>query len=73
MLISWHNVAYYQHLMAGMRQAIIEAAFAVFAEGFAREYAQGDVEPWSASKSGRCTPLAPTLSRREKEASGAGG
>jgi queuine tRNA-ribosyltransferase len=68
MLISWHNVAYYQHLMAGMRQAIVASAFAAFAEGFAREYAQGDVEPWSASKSGRCP--APTVSRcPEREAS----
>jgi queuine tRNA-ribosyltransferase len=47
MLLSWHNVAYYQHLMAGMRQAIVASAFAAFAEGFSREYAQGDIEPWS--------------------------
>jgi queuine tRNA-ribosyltransferase len=49
MLLSWHNVAYYQRLMAGMRQAIVAGAFDIFAEGFAREYARGDIEPWSAS------------------------
>ena len=74
MLLSWHNVAYYQHLMAGMRQAIVASAFAAFAEGFSREYAQGDVEPWSASKSGGCTPLRPNpLSVEEGSESGASG
>ena len=56
MLLSWHNIAYYQHLMAGMRQAIVAGAFAAFAEGFSREYAQGDVEPFGprSKSSGGC-------------------
>ncbi len=30
MLLSWHNVAYYQQLMAGMRDAIADGRFAAF-------------------------------------------
>ena len=44
-LLSWHNVAYYQHLMAGMREAIGAGAFAAFAERFSREYTRDDIEP----------------------------
>jgi queuine tRNA-ribosyltransferase len=49
MLLTWHNVAYYQHLMSGMRQAIAAGAFATFAAGIARDYAGGDVEPCAAA------------------------
>ena len=52
MLLSWHNVAYYQHLMAGMRRAIVAGTFAAFAEGFLHEYARGDIEPWTANADG---------------------
>ena len=48
-LLTWHNVAYYQHLMAGMREAIAAGAFAAFAAGTARDYAGGDVEPRAAA------------------------
>ena len=70
MLLSWHNVAYYQHLMAGMRQAIVASAFAAFAEGFSREYAQGDVEPWSGKQVRRLhAPRPNPFSRGREEAS----
>ncbi|MGZ9021188.1 MAG: hypothetical protein ACXW3S_14790, partial [Rhodoplanes sp.] len=57
MLLSWHNVAYYQYLMAGMREAIAAGAFAAFAEGFLREYARGDIELWAASETDGCMPV----------------
>jgi queuine tRNA-ribosyltransferase len=44
MLLTWHNVAYYQHLMARMREAIAADAFAAFAAAVARDYATGDID-----------------------------
>lgn len=43
MLISWHNIAYYQQLMAGMRQAIEEGRFEDFEAAFIEERAKGDI------------------------------
>ncbi|MEE2692203.1 MAG: tRNA guanosine(34) transglycosylase Tgt [Pseudomonadota bacterium] len=37
MLLSWHNLAYYQSLMAGMRAAIAEGRFAAFVARFREE------------------------------------
>jgi queuine tRNA-ribosyltransferase len=34
MLLSWHNVAFYQHLMKGLRGAIRSKSLAVFAAAF---------------------------------------
>jgi queuine tRNA-ribosyltransferase len=34
MLLTWHNLAYYQALMAGMRRAIAAGTFAEFARAF---------------------------------------
>ena len=45
MLLSWHNIAYYQHLMAGMRVAIAENRFAQFAEETEAMWSAGDIEP----------------------------
>ncbi len=44
-LLSWHNLHYYQSLMANMRAAVIEGRFADFAAGFAEEQARGDIAP----------------------------
>ncbi len=44
-LLSWHNLHYYQSLMANMRAAVIEGRFAEFAAGFAEEQARGDIAP----------------------------
>ena len=41
MLMTEHNIAYYQSLMAGMRAAIAEGRFANFAEDFSRNYLGG--------------------------------
>ncbi|HOP20896.1 MAG TPA: tRNA guanosine(34) transglycosylase Tgt, partial [Amphiplicatus sp.] len=34
MLLTWHNLAFYQQLMAGMRAAIAEGKFADFVARF---------------------------------------
>ena len=44
-LLSWHNIHYYQSLMAAMRAAIAEQTFDTFARQFTDEQAQGDIEP----------------------------
>jgi queuine tRNA-ribosyltransferase len=44
MLLSWHNVAYYQKLMADLRAAIRAGNLTQFAATFAADQARGDVE-----------------------------
>jgi queuine tRNA-ribosyltransferase len=43
MLLTWHNLQYYQDLMAGMREAIREGRFAEFEAAFHAERAGGDI------------------------------
>ncbi len=43
-LLTWHNLHYYQDLMRDMRGAIAEGTFAAFADGFATRQADGDIE-----------------------------
>ena len=38
MLMTEHNIAFYQHLMQTMRDAIAEGRFAAFAADFRRDY-----------------------------------
>ena len=38
MLLSWHNLAYYQELMAGMRQAIAEHRFLDHRQGLVAQW-----------------------------------
>lgn len=45
MLLSWHNIQFYQDLMAGLRAAIAAGTLGDFAERFARDYAEGDIAP----------------------------
>ena len=45
MLLTWHNLQYYQDLMAGMRAAIAAGEFASWQAAFHAERAQGDIEP----------------------------
>ncbi|QIE42259.1 tRNA guanosine(34) transglycosylase Tgt [Rhodobacteraceae bacterium SC52] len=45
MLLTWHNLTYYQRLMADMRAAIAEQKFAEFEAKFHAGRAQGDVDP----------------------------
>jgi queuine tRNA-ribosyltransferase len=43
MLLTWHNLHYYQDLMRAMRQAIENKNFAGFADSFTTQQAEGDV------------------------------
>jgi len=45
MLLTWHNLHYYQELMAGMRAAIADGTFAQWAAEFHATRAQGDIDP----------------------------
>jgi len=45
MLLTWHNLHYYQELMAAMRDAIAEGALDAFTALFAAEQASGDLDP----------------------------
>ena len=44
MLLTWHNIRYYQRLMQGLRAAIEEDRLRAFADDFYRKQAQGDIE-----------------------------
>ncbi|WP_417517771.1 tRNA guanosine(34) transglycosylase Tgt [Minwuia sp.] len=45
MLMSWHNLHYYQQLMRGMRAAILGDTLPDFAESFASAQRAGDIPP----------------------------
>ncbi|MGB3244416.1 MAG: tRNA guanosine(34) transglycosylase Tgt [Sulfitobacter sp.] len=45
MLLTWHNLQYYQDIMAGMRSAIAAGTFAAWQSDFHAGRAQGDIEP----------------------------
>ncbi len=45
MLLTWHNLHYFQELMSGMREAIAAGRLAAFEAEFHRVRAEGDIEP----------------------------
>lgn len=45
MLMTWHNLHYYQELMAGLRAAIAAGRLSEFVAGFHAQRAEGDIEP----------------------------
>jgi len=45
MLMTWHNLHYYQELMAGLRGAIEAGSLDDFVAGFHEQRAKGDLEP----------------------------
>jgi len=45
MLLTWHNLRYYQDIMAGMRDAIGAGTFAAWQSDFHSTRAQGDIDP----------------------------
>jgi len=45
MLLTWHNLHYYQAMMAGMRAAILEGRFAAWEAEFHAARAEGDIAP----------------------------
>ncbi len=44
MLLTWHNLHYYQEIMQGMRDAISEGRFAAWEADFHAQRAEGDIE-----------------------------
>ena len=45
MLLTWHNLHYYQELMAGLRRAIAMGSLDSFVKSFHETRAQGDINP----------------------------
>ena len=45
MLLTWHNLHYYQEIMAGMREAIAAGAFDAWEAEFHARRAEGDIAP----------------------------
>ncbi len=45
MLLTWHNLHFYQELMVSMRHAIAEGRFAAWESGFHARRAEGDIPP----------------------------
>ncbi|GGX47086.1 queuine tRNA-ribosyltransferase [Tateyamaria omphalii] len=45
MLLTWHNLHYYQELMAGMRDAIAAGTFEAWQANFHAMRAEGDIDP----------------------------
>ncbi|WP_444666181.1 tRNA guanosine(34) transglycosylase Tgt [Cereibacter changlensis] len=45
MLLTWHNLHYYQELMQGLRDAIAAGRLAAFVQGFHAQRAEGDIPP----------------------------
>jgi queuine tRNA-ribosyltransferase len=45
MLLTWHNLRYYQDIMAGMREAISVGTFSAWQSDFHNTRAQGDIDP----------------------------
>jgi len=45
MLMTWHNLHYYQDLMRDLRAAIAEGRLQTYAADFAALQAGGDIEP----------------------------
>ena len=51
MLLTWHNLHYYQELMEGLRGAIAEGRLAGFVAAFHAQRAEGDIAPLTGSGS----------------------
>jgi queuine tRNA-ribosyltransferase len=45
MLLTWHNLHYFQQIMQEMREAIAEARFAAWQDAFHAQRSEGDIEP----------------------------
>lgn len=45
MLLTWHNLHYYQELMSGLRDAVTEGRFLEFEADFHALRAEGDIAP----------------------------
>jgi queuine tRNA-ribosyltransferase len=47
MLLTWHNLHYYQELMSGLRKAIKQQTLDVFVKAFYIKRAEGDIPPFN--------------------------
>ena len=47
MLLTWHNLQFYQDLMAALREAIAATRLDEWKAGFEARQAAGDIEPLS--------------------------
>ena len=45
-LLTLHNLTYYQSLMGGLREAIEAGNLEAFAASFEEQQAKGDIAPW---------------------------
>ena len=45
MLLTWHNLSYFQEVMAGLRGAIETGTLSAHAAAFRAQQAEGDIEP----------------------------
>jgi len=45
MLLTWHNLSYYQRLMAGLRDALDADSLDAFVADYREGQAQGDIDP----------------------------
>ena len=45
MLLTWHNLSYYQRLMAGLRGALDDSSLDSFVDRFRAGQAEGDIDP----------------------------
>jgi queuine tRNA-ribosyltransferase len=45
MLLTWHNLQYFQNIMDGMRGAIAAGTFTAWEADFHAGRAQGDIDP----------------------------
>ena len=44
-LLTWHNLTYYQDLMTGLRKSVTEGTLALFTERFRTDKSDGDIAP----------------------------
>ncbi len=52
-LLTWHNLRYYQELMAGLRAAVETGRVRDFAARFAEDEARGDIDPYRTANTGQ--------------------
>jgi len=45
MLLTWHNLHYYQQLMQGLRDAVAATVLADFVAAFHARRSEGDIDP----------------------------
>jgi queuine tRNA-ribosyltransferase len=46
MLMTWHNIQYYQDLMSSLRKNILDRSLKAFIQRFHSEQSLGDIEPF---------------------------